>query len=799
VKGAARAARAVKSGDGKAEAAPARPPPRPASPLPAVQPGAAERFDFGGIRVAGGAPLLQRKLAVGDANDPLEREADRVADQALRMTAPAVSIGAAPQVSRMCAACEEEEKKKLQTKRAGPSTSVGEAPPIVHEALREPGAPLDAATRAYFEPRFGRDFSGVRVHTGAKAEESAQAVNALAYTVGRDVVFGAGRYAPAASDGRRLLAHELTHVTQQGACGVSTGSLGAPLVQRQEAEVGGAAKGEPAEKPLSRAEEVQLSRTSPGKVGGGARPPVISIYNFAIDGAALKSEHKAVLAEVADLIKQTDASKVGVIVVGHADSSGSAQVNLPLSQQRAQAVKAALERQTGRSVPAEWAGDTQPAEPNDSVEGRSRNRRVDIYFRPLGGPLPPTKEPPPGTEQPPPKKEEPPPPPPPTKEPPGKEEPPKKEKEDEQKDEKWFCARHPLICAGVGVGVGVAIYCYFNPLKCLPTLPIRPPGGGGGPKKPEEKDKDKDKGERPCVESQSLPSGTIPAKAIGPFLLGAFKMRVTFKNDDTGCSCRLGEYKQEIRGFAERDRGTGVMQPADPLGLKLDRANYQEDLRGGVARYGVRDEPIGNVDKDQFLPDRDTGCLYKGADDPGMEGIIEGEHARFHFEFRGGPVDRRLRSAPIGPWSNWVVEGDYNRPKPPPSKPTEKKPPPTPVPPPKPQEQLPLPEREYQGPTIGPPSGPAPPPSDFCWGGAIACKTFDFLQQQRRAHTFLTKDDVNRAVEIEFEVLKKNRTQPPPKIPSPGEEYFAWIQSLRDEARTRVREFLKPFFAPLPD
>ncbi len=89
------------------------------------------------------------------------------------------------------------------------------APPIVHEVLRSPGRPLDQATRAYMEPRFGHDFSQVRVHTDARAAESAQAVNALAYTVGHNVVFGAERYNPNSNNGRQLLAHELAHVLQQ--------------------------------------------------------------------------------------------------------------------------------------------------------------------------------------------------------------------------------------------------------------------------------------------------------------------------------------------------------------------------------------------------------------------------------------------------------------------------------------------------------------------------------------------------------------------------------------------------------
>lgn len=88
-------------------------------------------------------------------------------------------------------------------------------PPNVHEVLRSPGRPLDPTTRAFMEPRFGHDFSQVRVHTDGKAAESTQAVNARAYTVGQNMVFGASQYAPGTSVGKQLLAHELAHVVQQ--------------------------------------------------------------------------------------------------------------------------------------------------------------------------------------------------------------------------------------------------------------------------------------------------------------------------------------------------------------------------------------------------------------------------------------------------------------------------------------------------------------------------------------------------------------------------------------------------------
>jgi hypothetical protein len=97
--------------------------------------------------------------------------------------------------------------------------------------LNSPGHPLDAATRSFFEPRFGHDFSQVRVHDGQQAERSARDVNAHAYTVGHNIVFGTGQFSPGTEEGRRLMAHELTHVVQQsGANGIASG-----VVQRQPA------------------------------------------------------------------------------------------------------------------------------------------------------------------------------------------------------------------------------------------------------------------------------------------------------------------------------------------------------------------------------------------------------------------------------------------------------------------------------------------------------------------------------------------------------------------------------------
>ncbi len=169
-----------------------------------------------GPRAVAPPPLpLQAKLAIGPVDDPLEREADRAAEKVMRMAEPApVSASSPLQLSRQCAACEEEEQQNLQKKSAGalgPQT----VPPIVHEVLRSPGQPLDAKTSRFFEPRFGYDFGRVRIHHDHAADAAARSVSALAFTVGRDIVFRSGAYAPGSSETRRLLAHELAHTVQQ--------------------------------------------------------------------------------------------------------------------------------------------------------------------------------------------------------------------------------------------------------------------------------------------------------------------------------------------------------------------------------------------------------------------------------------------------------------------------------------------------------------------------------------------------------------------------------------------------------
>jgi hypothetical protein len=165
---------------------------------------------------------IQAKLSVGQPGDAYEQEADWVAEQMMRMPDPRAAAGQGPsarihtpRIQRLCPGCEQKEES-LQAKESS-GRIPGESPTIEGQvtALQGGGQPLPEFVRAFFEPRFGYDLSDVRIHTNARAAQSARSINALAYCVGRDIVFAAGQYAPQTMPGRRLLAHELTHVVQQ--------------------------------------------------------------------------------------------------------------------------------------------------------------------------------------------------------------------------------------------------------------------------------------------------------------------------------------------------------------------------------------------------------------------------------------------------------------------------------------------------------------------------------------------------------------------------------------------------------
>lgn len=211
----------------------------------------------GGTVVAGGEcaecrkKRLQTKLAVNQPGDHLEQEADHMADSVIRggKQAPVLSncsLGA------------------LQRDQPNTSSASTSAPPIVHEALGGSGQPLDSSTRAFMEPRFGHDFGNVRVHFDARGAASARSVNALAYTVGHDIVFSDGAFAPDNPSGRSLLAHELAHVVQQSDTHTAPGQL-----QRQPDETS--------------TKESPPTTTPPAKTAPAKAPPRKTLKSEGVD------------------------------------------------------------------------------------------------------------------------------------------------------------------------------------------------------------------------------------------------------------------------------------------------------------------------------------------------------------------------------------------------------------------------------------------------------------------------------------------------------------------------------------
>ncbi len=185
-------------------------------------------------------PPVQAKLTVGAPDDLYEQEADRVADQVISMAPPApvqrLATGAvevqrdplAATITPLVQRAMEEEEEPLQAKAMQRQTNSSNAPTLETRLNQSQGggSPLPSETRSFMESRFGIDFSQVRIHTDSASVQMNQELSAQAFTHGRDVYFGAGKFDPSSDSGKHLLAHELTHVVQQ------TGSAQRKLVQR---------------------------------------------------------------------------------------------------------------------------------------------------------------------------------------------------------------------------------------------------------------------------------------------------------------------------------------------------------------------------------------------------------------------------------------------------------------------------------------------------------------------------------------------------------------------------------------
>lgn len=461
---------------------------------------------------------IQPKLEVSDPTDEYEREAERVAESVSRAAHSTAASNAGDGPS--CSDCEDSPRIRRTTPAGGyASASASDSPvaggsrggatehtpdgPVAHvtDVLQEPGRALEATTRRQMETHFGRDFGSVRVHTGRRAAESARTVSARAYTVGTDVVFGANEYSPATEPGQKLLAHELTHVVQQtpGAARTIYRS------DKEETDSRGSVDEEGEANPMTREEEIRRSRTSPGQAALQFGPGAVSLYNFAIDSDRPKEYHRELLSELAQFLQRDLPVPMRIRVVGHASSPGPFGHNEDLARRRAEAVVAVLEGAGLSDVGTMSAGESNPVASNETVEGRSRNRRVDVRLFP--GRIPSPEEIP---------------------------DEPEPEPDRPGPDEDW-CDRYPKLCDLGPIPTPILIPwpplwipipipipwpllcllapelcallpCVLNPALCIP----RPPPEPDGPDGPDEPDEPEEEDSFPSVEFTLVRADNTP-------------------------------------------------------------------------------------------------------------------------------------------------------------------------------------------------------------------------------------------------------------------------------------------------
>jgi outer membrane protein OmpA-like peptidoglycan-associated protein len=379
----------------------------------------------------GGCPSclgdIQPKLTIGQPNDKYEQEADRAADQVMRMPERKESLvtghwslgkrqkdsslvnGHSSLVQRQAGctgpACTEEEEP-LQTKSIGDRITPldyvqrqeetvpeeeeeeeepaqlksldNKSPPVTTglqhqiQSLSAGGQPLSADIRSFFESRFSRDFSDVRVHTGPQAAETARAIHARAFTLGKDVVFGTGQYQPASREGRRLLAHELTHTVQQ-----SKDRNSSLIVQRE---------GDPTQIPPGMACPPAASTPS----------GTSSVFEFPNARTDLNALQKA---EIENFVINWHAlgGNINVRLDGYASKPGPDRLNWTLSCDRALAVQAELMSPSSGAtpgIPGSYIEMYAHGETDEfSTAGSGSDRRVNLYI-PSAPPVPPHPVPP---------------------------------------------------------------------------------------------------------------------------------------------------------------------------------------------------------------------------------------------------------------------------------------------------------------------------------------------------------------------------------------------------------------------
>ncbi|MGI8806763.1 MAG: eCIS core domain-containing protein [Acidimicrobiales bacterium] len=340
---------------------------------------------------------LQRALVVGRSDDPLEREADRVADQVLQRACDCQGT---------CGGCGDEEQSPAVVRRApvADSAAPAVAPPDVADVLASPGHGIPAGDRAFFEARLGRDFGSVRLHADDAAAISARAVAARAYTVGEHVVFGSGQYQAGSDSGRRLLAHELTHVLQQRTGLTGGGALRRSVVER--AEPGGgegpAVRGEapgaaaPASPDVLSPQECPPPEDMPCPPATTSPSGVVNSFLFPHNSATLNQTQRDEIDATAAAWHYAFSSQTAR-VDGYASVEGPCDYNWNLSCRRAGAIRAELETPSDGTagVPSGFVEMFAHGESMQAGPALAPNRNGTISL-PVAPPVTPSPAPAPG-------------------------------------------------------------------------------------------------------------------------------------------------------------------------------------------------------------------------------------------------------------------------------------------------------------------------------------------------------------------------------------------------------------------
>ena len=244
-------------------------------------------------------PVKARRLTLGPQRDDAEHDAERVARAAVSEETRASTISPA----------------RYASGSASPPAAP-DAPPSVHAALQTPAQPLEGPTRAFMENRFGHRFSDVRIHDGPQAAASARDIQATAYTVGKDIVFAGGRYAPLTGPGQRLIAHELAHVVQ------NSGIPEPSVVRRQPA-----ASTSTAAAPAKRPDFVFIMGADAAKSGNPFYKSAVRYYRAHLPGATFVLEIRN-LADLLTYVSNVTGPIGNIYIVTHANEDGTVSFGL---------------------------------------------------------------------------------------------------------------------------------------------------------------------------------------------------------------------------------------------------------------------------------------------------------------------------------------------------------------------------------------------------------------------------------------------------------------------------------------